>query len=266
MKNKIFLLFLTFAIALLVYVNYILPLVNLFFHINYNYRLYQYFFIIATYLCVALLIWIEKTNLEEFHIDRLSLAILIIFGFFRYHYGFPGENYFLIPIYILSFVLLLTLIVNFRKIPPIRPKWILISIFTCFLVIPLAFIASFKPEITFDPTLISKGFLWNVSTNTFYNISFISPFEEVIFRGILWGQLRKWGWSDKKIIWVQAIFFWLLHIWEFFLLRPFTFLVILPIAIVIESILVFYSRRVYSSILFHNVGDVFIPIIVQFYV
>jgi len=37
-------------------------------------------------------------------------------------------------------------------------------------------------------------------------------FEEILFRGVLWGILHDWNWSDRKIILIQAVLFWLVHV------------------------------------------------------
>jgi membrane protease YdiL (CAAX protease family) len=195
---------------------------------------------------------------------KSSLVILIIFGFFRGNFGIPGEVYFRITLIFLSLALVSAFIINYRKIPHSKPRWLLISFLSCLLVIPLAYIYSLKPVINPGSTILENGFLWNAARNTIYDLSFVSPFEEIIFRGILWGQLRRMGWLEKRIFWFQAILFWLLHFWEVFV-NPLAFLTIIPISTLILSALVYYSKRVSPSILFHTAVNALIVIIFQFF-
>ncbi len=253
------------VIGLLLIINYVYPLVHQAFNISYNYPLLQYSFVIASYLCIVLLVLTENNNLEEFHIDHLSLAILIIFGLIRGNFRNPGEIYFKICIYLLCSILIFAFIVYFRKIPKTKPMWVLVSFLSCLLIIPFAIIYSLHPVINPTSTILANGFLWNAVRNAYFDLSFVSPFEEIIFRGILWGLLRRWGWTDKRIFWFQVILFWLVHFWEAFV-NPLAFFTILPITIIILSLLVYYAKRISPSIIFHTAVNSLVAIIVQFYI
>jgi membrane protease YdiL (CAAX protease family) len=264
MKKFILPILLLIYIGIIVILNYIYPIINAFIHINYNPFLFDYFLIIVSYLCVVALIWIENKNLEEFHIDRLSLVILIIFAFIRINYNVPYEIYFKVAIFILGSVLAILFIVNFRRIPQTKPRWILIGVLSCLLVIPFAYIDSLNPVIKPDSAILTQSFIWNATLSAQGVLSFVSPYEELIYRSILWGQLRKWGWTNKKILLVQAILFWLVHFWEAFS-NPFTFFILLPITILVTSLLVYYSKQIFPSILFHTACDALVVMIVRFF-
>jgi membrane protease YdiL (CAAX protease family) len=257
---------LLFVIGLLVFVNYLLPLASSLVTINYDYRVFQYISVILSYLCITVWVWVESKNLEEFHLDRLALGTLIIFGLIRGTLGIPGEIYFKIIIWILNLLLLWAFIRNYRNIPRIKPRWILISLVSCLLVIPLAYIIH-SLKITIYPNFmtLSRGFLWNAVRNTLFDLSFGAPLEEITMRGLLWGQLRRWGWTDKRIFWIQGILFWLLHFWQL-LSNPLAFITIIPIMTLIFSLLVFYSKRVFPSIIFHTACNALITLFVQLYI
>ena len=96
--------------------------------------------------------------------------------------------------------------------------------------------------------------------NFFFTLSFISPFEEIITRGVFWGQLRKWNFDENKIFWLQAVLFWFLHGWQ--ISTPISFFITLPIITLIFSLLVRNSKQLFPSIVSHTLIDTLGPIIV----
>jgi len=62
---------------------------------------------------------------------------------------------------------------------------------------------------------LKQGFFWNASRNILFDLYFVAPFEEIIYRGFLMGTITKWGLTEKKTFWVTMIVFWLIHIWEY---------------------------------------------------
>jgi membrane protease YdiL (CAAX protease family) len=251
-------------IGLLVISNYVFPILSLFLKINFNPGIYHYIIVIISYLCVVLVMWFEHDKLEEFNFERLSLLLLIIVGCVRSQLNIPGEMYYRIPIYLLSLVILIAFIFNYRKIPKTKGGWVLIGLVSCLSIIPIAIINSLQGQT--DPNLGSfgNGFFWNAARNLLYTVSFVAPFEEIIIRGILWGQFRRQGWNTSKVFWAQAFIFWSLHIWQLFIM-PLAFLITLPIMILIFSVLVRYSKQVFPSILVHTVADAIGPLIVYFF-
>ncbi len=105
MKRIFATILLFLVIGNLFFANYLMPFVLFFTKTSYNFALSQYIFVITSYFCIVMWVWIEHDKLEEFHIDRFSLAILIIFGIFRGSFKIPGEIYLKITIFILSLVL-----------------------------------------------------------------------------------------------------------------------------------------------------------------
>jgi hypothetical protein len=265
MKNRFIPILLIIFIGVAVIVNFLYPILNVFIHLNYNSLLFGYFSVLVSYVCVVALVWIENRNLGEFHIDRLTFVILIIFAFFRSNYNVPGEVYFRTAIFILGLVLAALFIVNFSRIPRTKPRWILIGAVTCLAVIPLAQIDSFNPAIKPGSTLLTQSFFWSATQNAQGVLSFVSPYEELMYRSILWGLLERQGWKNNKIFLFQAILFWLMHFWEV-LQTPFTFFTILPLTIIITSLLVYYSKQIFPSIIFHTACDTLVVMLARLYI
>lgn len=230
--------------------------------LNYNPFIFGYFLVILSYLCIIALLWIENKKLEEFNIDRLTLVLLILFALIRSNYKVPGEVYFKISIFILGLVLLAFFIVNFSNIPKTKPRSILIGVLSCLLVIPLAYVDSFNPAIRSGSIDSIKNLGLSLFQNAQGVLSFVSPYEELIYRSILWGQLLRHGWTNNRILIFQAILFWLLHFWQVFT-TPFTFLTILPITILVASLLIYSSKQIFPSILFHTACDTLVATIAR---
>jgi membrane protease YdiL (CAAX protease family) len=264
MRKRIIPISLFIYLSLVMIPNYILPVLSWFVKINYNAGIYQYIVDISSYLCIILLIWLDNDNLGEFHLDRISIFLLGIIGFIRSNLNIPGEIYYRILIYLLSLGILIAYMVNYRKIPKTKGRWVLIGIFSLLAIFPIAWINSLQTIYKTTPSVYKLSFLVSAVRNILYILSFVAPFEEIMIRGILWGELRRWGCSDSKTFWVQAILFWSLHIWQLFS-TPLAFLVTLPIMILILSLLVRYSKQVFPSILVHTFADAIGPLIIQFF-
>jgi len=250
--------------GILVVLNYIYPAINAIHRLNYNSSIFLYYLVIITYLCVIFLLWSENDRLEEYNLDRLSITTLIIFAFLRYNLTFVGEIYYKIVVFTLGLVIALLFIFNFHKIPRTKPVWIMIGILSCLLVIPFAYINAYNPAMKPVALSLKKYFWQGVGLSTLYGLSFVSIYEEIIFRGILFGWLRKLKWADKTIIFVQAFLFWLLHFWQASA-KPFDYFILLPLFILATSLLLYYSKQVFSSILLHTAVDSLVDLITRFY-
>jgi membrane protease YdiL (CAAX protease family) len=254
-----------FAIGFVVFVNYLYPYLEKIIPIEYDFRLGLYYLAVISYLCILVWVWVERKNLEEFHIDRFSFAILIIFGFYRGTLGVEGEVYFRAIVWSISVLLLFVYITNFNKIPKVNPTWTLIGFLSILLVIPIAYLFRFLDIPIVESFIVpTNGFIWNATRNILYNIIYVSTSEEFLTRGILWGQLRRWNIPENKVLWIQGIIFWLLHFQQF-LTNPIQFFTILPLGIAISSLFVYYSKRLFPSIIFHTACNALIVLVVKMY-
>jgi membrane protease YdiL (CAAX protease family) len=96
--------------------------------------------------------------------------------------------------------------------------------------------------------------------NFLYALTLVAPFEEIIWRGVFWGQLRKWNVNENRIIWLQGVLFWLLHGWQIF--TPITFFITIPTCTLIFSLLIKHSKQLFPSIVSHTLINTFAPIFV----
>lgn len=216
-----------------------------------------YILVIGSYLCIIYILWFEKNDAVNNNIDHASAYLLAIMGIFRSNVGVPGEIFYRIILIVLSIILFAAIRRGTSKLPSTNIRWILVSLALCGLILPLAFIDSFSTARYLAYTFTSGTILAEISQKAFFNLSFVSLIEEVIYRAILWGYLRKQDWSEIKIFWFQAILFWLLHFYQ--IGTPITFFIVNPIVILTMSYLVLRSRQVFPAIIFHTAVNALLP-------
>lgn len=222
-------------------------IMTLFFDLN---AYIKYTYIVTIYLVIALLIWLERENLHEFNLDRLSLFILIASSFFRRRVGVENEAYFLLIIGAAGLVVLISTILNWSKIPRANFRWVASGlIIACITLIPITLIQSFQVQTNPNNAPGPYGVFWDIMRRAIYNLSFNAPIEEILFRGFVWGYLQRLNWNVNKIFWVQGTLFWLLHIGQ--ITAPFTFFLSIPILIYVSSELTRRSHQVSPSIISH---------------
>jgi len=164
-----------------------------------------------------------------------------------------------------SISLFIFLIVHRKKVPPTNLFWVLRGLYLSAIILLLASLAEF-----FVPSLaLVKAVetdvnivLW-ILRQIVYLLSFVSPFEEVLFRGLLWGYLIRFGWKEDRVFWFQAILFWLLHFTRFFYIV--TFFISVPLSIYTVSILVRKSKQLFPAIIAHTVLDAMAPVMLYVY-
>jgi membrane protease YdiL (CAAX protease family) len=216
------------------------------------------------YASVALIVWFEEEHLERFHLERVTLILVVVFGILTSRLDILYEAYLKIILLILSIIILAGVIKNWRKIPKTKGGWVGISLFTASIfLVPFAFIEAFFPAL-YSNIYIQQGDLGiYLIRRILYNLSFVSLFEELIFRGLLWEYLRRSGMRENLVFWVQATIFWLLHIWR--IGNPFYFFITLPIVTLMNSLLTRYSKQVAPSIFAHTITNVGVPVIVYYF-
>lgn len=258
MKKYIIPSFLILMFMFFGYMNYIRPVTCMFTQCdNLFYKTVYYYFLITTYILVIVVLVIEKGNLEIFNFDRVSLIALALTGVDPYNLKIPYEGRYKVFCVALSSILLLCCVINWRKIPKTKLNWAMLGILSFIFVIPLAFAESIQiAKYAESNELFAKTPVVFALSNFFFYFKFIGPFEEVVFRGVLWGQLRKWDINENRIFWVQGCLFFFSH--GLRLSEPITFFIALPIVTVIFSLLVRYSKQLFPSIVSHTLLDTFI--------
>jgi membrane protease YdiL (CAAX protease family) len=213
-----------------------------------------YTYVATNYVIIAVLVWIERENLGDFHLDQTTLFIMGLSSIFRVRSRFPGEGYFLVVIGIAGLIILGALILNHSKVPKTNFRWAFIGALISFILIfPSAIIEAFQfPNVTYTP--YPYPIMTVILAAIANDLAFTTLIEEMVFRGFLWGYLRRVGWEENRIIWVQGTLFWLLHF--NYIGRIYIFLLTIPIITFALSKLTQKSRQIFPSILLHTTQNI----------
>ncbi|MBN2005473.1 MAG: CPBP family intramembrane metalloprotease [Anaerolineae bacterium] len=223
-------------------------------------------FQVGTYLFTACLIWWERNRLAEFHIDKLALAMIILFKpiqtLILCLWGGGNNNALAFPkwpslvIWLISLGLVLALWASRPSLPKLSRdsfNWVGIGILVGLLEVlllgyPMAL------QIGETSMQVEVGFLtifsWRSLMSFLYQLGYAAVSEEPLFRGFLWGYLQKAGWKGVWIWLFQAGLFMLGHIYyvnEF----PISFWVIVPAGALVLGGLVWKSKTLSSSMAAH---------------
>lgn len=236
-------------------------------------------FDIGTYFLTALLIWWERDRLAEFHIDGLALGLLLVKPLNALFYVPLGNFFYLlyIPIGIGLAVAL------FRCCPEVyRPNkkswtWLAVGILTGIaLGITAGYIFSHfqnngigwverKPlSVIFTNPVLAIEYFSKMFLGSIFQTFYAGAAEEPLFRGFLWGALRRLGWRNRWICVFQAGLFCLGHIFyipaKLYWSLAFTFITGLAF-----GVLAYRSRSIATSMAAHGFnngcGDVFVNMV-----
>jgi len=244
------------------YINYIYPVILAFAKSDDSFYItFQYYLLIMSYILILVTLLIEKDNLEVFNVDKFSVAMLPLLGIIRVKLHIPYEEYYRAVCNLFGFILFVYCLLNWRKLPKTKPNWVMLGMLTSIIIFPLAYVESIQIEkyAASNNMYAIKPIVYGLR-NFYYTLTFIAPFEEMIMRGIFWGQLRKWNIGENKIFWIQAVLFWFLHGLQIF--TPISFFITLPIITLINSLLAKYSKQLFPSIVSHTLIDTLGPIFV----
>ncbi len=218
----------------------------------------------SSYALIALFVWVKINDLSEVHLERGILILLVVFGFIFRKLGIPIEVY-LFPVrWLSSFAIMIALIKGWNNIPRTRPQWLGVGLIASIPVLAITImIETFQPQpwIYANP-YPSNNILFETIRKIIFELSYVTILEEIIFRGLIWGFLIQAGWSENKVLWVQAVLFWILH----FTKTPITFIITIPLITVLFSMLTKYSKQVFPSVLAHTAINAMTPIILYFYI
>jgi membrane protease YdiL (CAAX protease family) len=194
---------------------------------------YNYSFILVLFVAI-----INRSNIKELNIDKIFMFIMLGGGLAHLRTTSWDFKSALISVALIFMsILYLWGQYNFRDAQPNLSRTIfLVSI--AFLL-GILFIIDF---ISFSK--INLAFQWLI-----IDIPLVIV-EEVVFRGMLWMFLKKLNFSEYKIVILQAIFFWISHVY-FASEIPVSFWVITPIMSIILGVSVWSTRSITSSIFVH---------------
>lgn len=202
-----------------------------------------------SFALITLLHYFEKDNLIVHNIDRTFIYVFI-FSALVLSIGTLGVDS---PLFFLSFIsyfiISLNLIVNMIKrrfrYGKTRLLWILLGIV----------IGSIIPFIMNLPSIVAGDIKFTNLPVSNVIIVFLNSFsggaliEEAIFRGFLWGVLRKENMMDLKIWLLQALLFWTAHFR--FIDDYFMFWIVTPLIGLVLGWIVWRSRSITASLFAH---------------
>ena len=224
-----------------------------------------YLLIYLVPLCLIIFLWGEQNNLKDFNINRTSFNLSIYFYFclgsiVRIVRAFTTYGYTTI---LLSFILTLPVFItgillykrnkkeilvlgktSLKETRPIAKGIFIGLLINTLLTLPAILIAAPNPQ------GLSLASLAAYSFGEFFinQLSLTVIPEELVYRGLLWGSLRKLGWSQLLIVIVQSIFFWLGHINS---AQSFFLFISIPVLSLFFGYLVVRSNSITTSILAH---------------
>jgi membrane protease YdiL (CAAX protease family) len=226
-------------------------------------------FDIGTYLLTTFLIWWEVDHLADYHIDTLVVLIVVLFkpiqtlilklwGFNDHLLTFPSLPSLLI--WLIAIVFALGMWSKRSRLTAVRSvsiRWLLTGMLVGLLTaVVLSFPMSLqipKAELTSEPSIgaATLTVLAQVLLAFPYQIGYAAVTEEPLFRGFLWGYLRKLQWREVWIWLFQAGLFTFAHIY-YIIKHPISFWIIVPVGALVLGFLAWRSRTIAASMAVHG--------------
>lgn len=218
---------------------------------------------VGTYLLLAILIWLERARLAEFHIDSLTCGLFLLFRpmqtLILEHWGVDGPLAFPRPGSLFIFGISATLVIALWRggWKPVRPSretvgWLVTAVGLGLLLSALENSASLISALRHPhaATLRSLPLITSTSLNIVYHLGFAPINEEPLFRGFLWGYLRARGLREIWIWLIQAALFTLAHVY-FAGQYPLQFWFFIPLSGLLLGLLAWRSRGLAPGMLMH---------------
>ncbi len=105
-----------------------------------------------------------------------------------------------------------------------------------------------KSRSAFNP--IISEILVSAVPSFFYQLGFAGITEEPLFRGFLWGYLRKAGWRERWIWICQIVLFTLGHVY-YLHTAPISFWIVVPVNAAVLGVLAWRSRSIATTMACH---------------
>ncbi|MBC7876127.1 MAG: CPBP family intramembrane metalloprotease [Anaerolineales bacterium] len=158
---------------------------------------------------LVFVIWVNQKSLHLLQIDKPFILLFALSSFLLCFY-FWGSivEYFLLASLLLFFRLLFDENLIFERDVSL-PKYSTF-LFTVIGLIPLILLGIVIESLSYFPNLFAQGVTettWAISVRLWNAI-----YEVMLFWGILWMALKKWGMNNVAIIFIQAVLFSLAHI------------------------------------------------------
>ncbi len=218
-------------------------------------------FQVGTYVLTAVLIWWERRRLADFHIDRLAILIILLLKPLqmiflmtrRDGHAFPFWG--MVTIWTTAIALFIVLRGSRPNLPRLRAasvKWFVVGAGTGVLT---AIVLGYPTSLQLNTIQIpaSPGlpmFLFDAAFDFVYQLGYAAVSEEPLFRGFLWGCLRKAGWREIWIWLFQSGLFMLGHLY-YLHKYDVSFYVIIPLGALVYGFVAWRSRSIAASMAAH---------------
>jgi membrane protease YdiL (CAAX protease family) len=213
---------------------------------------------LSAYLLVLLLVCINYNCLPKYNIDRLALFLLIAGMLLntllrKLKLPFPVPStidlsvvHAVIAVSLLAFVLAHRSMLKSLIVPSMA------YIVLAFVVGLLgATVTGFLIRTTQPSFLPQHATVTQLALLPVQQFSYAALSEEPFFRGFLWGALREAGFKDRGAFVVQALLFWLAHIY-YLGTYPLSFWFIVPLGAVLFGLLIWFSKSLSTSLIAHG--------------
>jgi membrane protease YdiL (CAAX protease family) len=185
------------------------------------------------------------------------IRYLLLLGLFYARFGtvsFGNFYDYIVITYILSFAYFLTIPARDRHLYFLTlPNWKTIGIITIIGII-LFVLATYNNIVFHNCSLKDPS-----QTIIFFPLLFLTKMifnalpEEFLFRGFLWGELKRFNFSHLSILLIQTILFWGGH-WYYYDLPPDRWLSTIPMGLIF-GIAAWKTRSLLSSSILHSFGN-----------
>lgn len=232
-------------------------------------------FQIGTYLLTTFLVWWELENLAEYHMNTFVVMLIMIFkpiqtllvavwGGNKYDLAFPTTPG--LMIWLIAVVFAIGIWWKRSKLPrgqPIKVGWLFMGILAGLLAAiclsyPMSLQIAARPDFAYlvyggsaSIKNAAKDMLGGTPLDFLFQVGYAAVTEEPLFRGFLWGYLRKLKWREIWIWLFQAGLFMLGHIY-YLNNSPFSFWIIVPAGGLLLGWLAWRSRTIASSMMAHG--------------
>lgn len=213
-------------------------------------------FELGTYLLTAGLIWWERERLSDFFIGPIALALLIAGPFLSYSWTIspghgPALRWFEMSVAVLLVIALIAKRPRFTDRHEGRVvRWMVIGGVAGFFA--GAILLHFAPRFQSGPRGMQAASLLMLIRTFTVQLSHAAVYEEPLFRGFLWGYLRKAGWKDIWILPFQAALFVVGHMYYLFHGSLFSFFVIVPVDGILFGLMAWRGRSIAASMVTHG--------------
>jgi len=214
-------------------------------------------FLTGTYLCTGILLCRNIANLDQYCISIPALVLFLSSPIMAIISN-PNDP---TSIFRLAMAAVFTVLIIRKRKEMSAVKNNARTIFrNCLIVIAsvvvtsvlFAWLRGFSgTESTVTLSMLTNGLM--------FQLSFAAVMEEPLFRGFLWGSFRQLGLADIWVCIIQAVLFWLAHIYYFN--TGINFWVIIPIGSFILGWVVMKTKSITYSMVTHTfmntLGDIF---------